>query len=393
MDALGFWIITGGLAALVALSMAVAFLRAGRSGLAPSESDVLLYKAQLAEIDRDVARGVLAEAEAEATRIEVKRRLLAADKAARDARVPRNGPRVVPGLVLIAAVLGGAFGLYATLGAPGYGDLPLAARIAASDAARATRPSQAEAEAAADLPQPDMSDLDPEFADLMQRLRGALAERPNDIEGFTLLAQNEARLGRIAQARAAQERVVALKRREASAEDWAELTELSVVAAGGYVSPEAEAAADAALVLDPALGRARYYKGLAEVQGGRPDLAFRRWDALLADSPADAPWVPLLRRELPALAELAGIPFRPEERPDFGENEEMIRNMVETLAGRLAAQGGNAEEWARLVHSLGVLGDHDRAGMIAAEALSVFAGDQEAVGMINAALDGSGERP
>ena len=393
MEDLGFWITAGGLAALVALSLALGLLRAGRRGLKAAESDILLYKSQLEEIDQDVARGVLSDADAEATRIEVKRRLLAADKAAQGAATLSQGPRVLPGVLLVVAVLGGTFGLYGALGAPSYGDLPLAARLEASDAARASRPSQAEAEATADLPQPDMSQLDPEFAELMQRLRGALAERPNDLEGFTLLARNEARIGRIAEARAAQQRVIQLKGREATAGDWSDLAEFSVVSAGGYVSPEAEAAADAALVLDPGDGRARYYKGLAEVQGGRADLGFRRWDALLADSPPDAPWVPILRRELPGLAELAGIPFRPEERPEFGENEEMIRNMVETLAGRLAAEGGNAEEWARLIHSLGVLGDHDRAGMIAAEALSVFAGDQEAVGMINAALNGSGERP
>ena len=46
-------------------------------------------------------------------------------------------------LTLIAMMLAGSLALYAQLGAPGYGDLPLEVRIAASEQARADRLSQA----------------------------------------------------------------------------------------------------------------------------------------------------------------------------------------------------------------------------------------------------------
>lgn len=393
MADLGFWMTAGGGAALVALTLALAFLRTDRQGLGGADSDILLYKSQLADIDKDVARGVLPQEEAEAARVDVKRRLLAADRAARQAGAQTAGPRAWPGAALIVVVLGGAIGLYTTIGAPSYGDLPLKQRLAALDAARSDRPGQLAAETVANLPEPDMSRLDPQFADLMERLRSTIETRPNDVEGLRLLARNEARIGRVGAARAAQEQLIAVLGGLAGAAEHAHLAELSVAAAGGYVSPEAEAAADAALEIDPKSETARYFKGLAELQGGRPDLAYDRWNALLADSPADAPFVPLIQSQLPQVAELAGIPFRGPERPNFGENEEMIRGMVNSLGNRLAEQGGTAEEWARLIHSLGVLGEHEQAGMIAAEARSVFAGNQEAVGMIDAALSGSGERP
>ena len=49
----------------------------GRRGLGGG-SDLLVYKDQLKEIDRDRASGLIGEAEAEAARLEVSRRLLAA---------------------------------------------------------------------------------------------------------------------------------------------------------------------------------------------------------------------------------------------------------------------------------------------------------------------------
>ena len=56
-----------------------------RGAEAPPDSgafDRAVYRDQLAEIDRDIARGVLSDAEAAAARLEVQRRLLAVPDAA-----------------------------------------------------------------------------------------------------------------------------------------------------------------------------------------------------------------------------------------------------------------------------------------------------------------------
>ena len=58
--------------------------------------DAAVYRDQLAEIDADRARGLIGEAEAEAARIEIARRLLATDgKARASAGAQREGGRVV----------------------------------------------------------------------------------------------------------------------------------------------------------------------------------------------------------------------------------------------------------------------------------------------------------
>ena len=108
----------------------------------------------------------------------------------------------------------------------------------------------------------------------MQQLRETVANRPDDLQGHRLLAQNEARMGNFTAAADAQQEVLRLMGDTTRAEDITDYAELLILATNGYVSPEAEAALRAALVEDDQEGRARYYIGLMMVQTGRPDIAF-----------------------------------------------------------------------------------------------------------------------
>jgi cytochrome c-type biogenesis protein CcmH len=67
------------------------------------------------------------------------------------------------------------------------------------------------------------------------------------------------------------------------------------------------------------------------------------------------------------------------------ERMDMIGSMVSSLSQRLATEGGPARDWARLISSLGVLGEWERALAIHANAVEVFADDPNAIDMINAA--------
>ena len=59
--------------------------------------------------------------------------------------------------------------------------------------------------------------------------------------------------------------------------------------------------------------------------------------------------------------------------------------MVAGLADRLANEGGPPQDWARLIRSLMVLGEEDRARAIYAEALQVFAEVPDALALIEEA--------
>ncbi len=405
MESWAFWAVAGLMTLAVAALLLLAMLR-GRTGPAAAATyDMRVYRDQLREVDRDLARGTVSEAEAERLRTEISRRLLEADRAAQGkaagARAPRGLSLVFAGLT--AAVLAGAFGLYWVLGAPGYPDLPLAARIASAEQARAARPGQDAAETAAEASRPAPPEIDPEFADLMARLREAVAERPGDLRGLALLAMNEARLGNFRAAYEAQEALIAARGDAATADDYTDLADLLIGAAGGYVSPRAEAALETALDLDPKHTAARYYYGLTFAQTGRPDLAFRLWRALLAESPPDAPWVPVIEAEMPALAAAAGERWSADEArgptaadidaaADMAPEDRaaMIRAMVDGLSDRLAIEGGPPEDWARLISALGVLGETADASAIWTEAQTIFADAPGALETVRAAAIAAG---
>lgn len=400
-----FWILSLALAAFLGIVLARPLLRGG-TGRTEAEADLQVYRDQLKEIDRDATRGVIAAAEAERARIEISRRLLDADRAGKAEDGTSRGSPVVP-LVLLAATLLGGVMLYRATGAPGYPDLPIAERVARAEAFRAERPSQAGAEAEAAAGQPEQPAPDPQYAALMERLRKAVAEKPDDLTGQRLLARNEAALGNYAAAHAAQAEVIALSGADVTATDHATLADFLILAADGYVSPEADAALARALELDPANGTARFYTGLMWAQTGRPDLAFRLWRGLLDEGPEDAPWIAPIRSQIGMLASAAGVDYTPPAAPGAGpgpdaaqvaaaadlsdaERQEMVRSMVDRLADRLAAEGGPAEDWARLVNALGVIGDTERAAAVYAEAREVFTGRDADLAMIRDAAAQAG---
>ena len=399
---MAFWIAATALALVTGLWLVAAVLR--QRGAVPepvaNSSDMAIYRDQLAEIDRDLARGQVAVPEAQRLRTEVERRLLEADRA----RALRTADGKAPvaanqGLVLAALLLSGAaLGLYLQLGAPRYPDQPQVNRLRASEALRANRPLQAAAEqAAAAGIEAAKPVLDPETADQIAQLRAATATRPDDLTGQGLLAQYEAASGNYGAAARAQARVVALKGDGVTSADQTTLANLLILAAGGLGTAEAEQALTEALRRDPANGAARYYSGLLFAQIDRPDLAYRLWRTLYEASTPDDPWMAVLPGQLDLVAEAAGVDYRvpvpavkgPDQAAVAGAADlsadarnAMIAGMVENLSGRLASEGGTAAEWAQLITAYGVLGDTEKAAAAWATAQQLFgaaSGDQAIV--------------
>ena len=405
-----FWITAALLTLILAALLLRAVMRRGAGLRSAAEADLGLYRDQLAEVERDAERGTISAAEAERSRIEISRRILDADRVLKDRGAGAvRGPLFVPAFAVLA-LLGGSFWLYRDVGAPGYPDLPIADRIERAKVLRADRPSQAEAEAKADLPA--VTPPDAKYAELMERLRTAVAANPNDLTGQQLLARNEAKLGNFSAAIAAQKKVIEIAGADATATDYATLADLSILAAGGYVSPEAEAAAGEALARDPKNGTARFFVGLMWAQTGRPDLAFDFWRALLEEGPEHAPWIAPIRDQIGMLASAAGVRYMPPPPPgapmagalkgpsaddvaaaaDMSTEDrmEMIRGMVGQLSERLYSEGGSVEEWARLISSLGVLGDTEKAKEAWDKAQVAFAGQEDALSALRAAAEQAG---
>ncbi|MCB1387860.1 MAG: c-type cytochrome biogenesis protein CcmI [Rhodobacteraceae bacterium] len=396
----------------VVVALAVLGLRRGAQVEASEpgqQREMRIYRAQLKEIERDRERGVIADDEAERLRTETARRLLDADK--RGSTALRESPASMKALALalVALVPVLATALYWREGVPGYEDMPLTARYAQAQAMRAARPGQAAMEQAweADPQHPPAPEVDPQYLSLMTQLRAALEQRPDDPRGLRLLAVNEGNIGNYAAAAAAWEHLINVQGPDAPLEDLVAMAESMALATGGMISPEAETVLERILQRDPRNGTARYYLGLMFVQTGRPDLTFRLWWGLLEDSAPDDPWVPAIRGTIEELADAAGVRYtlppvgsggRGPSAADVqaaagmtdAERQQMIGGMVEGLASRLANQGGPAEDWARLIGALAVLGQVDRARGIWSEARLVFADQPEALATVDAAARTAG---
>lgn len=406
-----FWITAGALALVAAGIIALAVRRQRGNSEHPAEYDLRVYRDQLKEVDKDLARGVIDEADATRIRTEVSRRILAADSQLK-AEQAGETTKSRGGMALIVAMgvvlIGLSFFGYWQLGAPGFQDQPLSLRVEEARARMDSRQSQAEAEA--QVPASPGPTPDADFVALMDKLRQTAAERPDDLQGQELLARNEASMGNFKAAYTAQQQIIRIKGDRASSSDYSILANMMIAAADGYVSPEAQAALRRAMEINPANNLARYYWGLMLLQNDRPDLTFKIWDQVLRQSPPDAPWVPAIRSRIMDLAWFAGVEYQMPAAPHSGDGlsgpssddmeaasemsaedrQEMIRGMVSNLAERLATEGGTPEEWARLISAYGVLGDSERALVIWEEAKGVFAENPEALAIVRAGAERAG---
>lgn len=336
--------------------------------------NLAVYRDQLAEIDRDLGRGLLAAEEAEAARAEIGRRILALQPAE-----PRTESSRKPLMAAVIAVLllpVAALALYGRLGSPSLPDQPFAERR--------DRAATKSAENAGSI---DMQEA-------LAKLRAHLKTRPDDLPGWLLLARSELGLGRFEDAVEAYRRAAELSGyRSDISGDWGEA---QVLAAGGTVTAAARQAFEAGLGDPETAPRSRYYLGLALMQQGDAPGALQAWVDLQADSPIDAEWLPLLRQRIAEAAAAQGIdpasqgsreagrpavaaaPARPEAggmpsqetvtaaaqaaadaSPE--QRRAMIDAMVERLAARLEQQPDDAEGWARLARSYIVLQQPDKA--------------------------------
>jgi cytochrome c-type biogenesis protein CcmH len=332
-------------------------------------SEAAVYKDQLAEIDRDVSAGLIDVPEAQAARVEISRRLLAAADNQRD-RLSGSNIRLrrVAAVIALVGLPVVAVAFYYPLGSPRLGDFPLAQRARTP---AATQP------------------LDSLVAQVEQHLE----KNPTDGRGWNVLAPVLARLGRYDDAVRAFRNSITYN--GDSAERRADLGEALVAAAGGVVTAEAKAEFERAIALNADEVKANYFLGVAAEQDGRSAEAASIWRAMLARAPANAPWRPLVQA---ALVRVDGSPApAPSDEAvaaakDMNETDRsaMIRGMVDRLATRLKQNGDDVEGWLRLVKAYMVMGDTDKAKGALADARQAVAKDPERLRQLNEGLKNLG---
>jgi cytochrome c-type biogenesis protein CcmH len=390
------WALLAGLALAVVAALIWPLIRDAST---PDDGprDVMVLKDQLAEIDRDLARGVINATEADALKLEIQRRLLTAARRPALA-VWREGAGLRSALTALLAVAVPlfAFAIYMNLGAPTL-------KPTVSQASNASQPSA----------------QDPEMAGLVDQLAERLAGDPNNIEGWTLLARSYRQMERYEDALQAYKHVVSLQPKDA--EPYANYGEMLMTVANGNISPEAEQAFMAALQRDRNDPRSRFYVGLAAAQNGDAKTAIAIWRDLTAGAPQDAPWLEMVRGQMFQVAQSAAVmpmnvepkhpldlkpvsgkPVAPAPKvtaatpppqpsavqpgdpdditsPDVSaikeqfsdENLAQIQAMVGSLAGRLENEPGDYNGWMMLGRSYMVLRNSDGAKKAFEKAMSL----------------------
>ncbi|MCL6556585.1 MAG: c-type cytochrome biogenesis protein CcmI [Burkholderiales bacterium] len=260
-----FLLAAGLLALLAVLFVVLPLLRGQRLSLPHDAANVAVYRDELAELEADREAGTLSQADYEAARRELERRLLQdiTGEGKPAALFPR-WPAVLLALFLPLA----AASLYWRLGEP--------AAITAPRLTGLTPTQQVQA--------------------LLPALEKHLKEAPEDATGWRMLAKAYMALERYPEAAAAMERAAKLLPRDAQV--LADQADALAMAQGQRLAGRPQALLARALELDPDNGKALYLAGYAALEAGDRETAARHWKRLLARLPADSEDAATVRQQL-----------------------------------------------------------------------------------------------
>ena len=327
-----------------------------------------VYRDQLVEVESDRARGLIGEAEAEAARIEIARRLIAADGKESAPDSTNGGFPAKAAMIVVAVMLPvAALALYLAYGSPRLPDQPLAVRL--QDPAN-----------------------EQNLAALVARVEARLRAHPEEGEGWEVIApvyMGWRRFGDAAQAYAQAIRLLGPSAQRLSGQGQA-----LVLKNDGVVTEEARKALEQALALDPTLLEPRILIAIAKEQDGHYAAAVEDWRAL-RDKRENAAWREMVEKRIEAAeAHLNGTPpadpgpsqadIATIERMAPAERQAMVEQMVQGLATRLAQEGDDLPGWLKLVRAYSVLDRKEDAAKALARAKSQFSGNTQAIEQLDA---------
>src|SRR5258705_5172116 len=220
---IGLAIALVGLTSLALAILLVPLLLRRHADASRETYNLAVYRDQLAEIERDLGRGLLSPEQAEMARTEIGRRILALPSAPSAAASVSSAPFAIATIAVLLLPFA-AWLVYARLGSPGLPDQPFAERAAAAKAVAG-----------------GVQHLDLNKA--IAKIRAHLQDHPEDLTGWLLLARTEVSLGQYAEAVETYRHAADLSGHRAGImDDWGEAQDL---AANGAVTPQEREASEA----------------------------------------------------------------------------------------------------------------------------------------------------
>ena len=318
------WLIFTGMTAAAVAVLLVPFLRkSSRIQNSDADFNLAVYRDQLQELERDQGRGLIGAAEADAARNEISRRLLQVAKPETFA----TGNRYALLAVLLVPLV--ALPIYAKYGSPRLPDVPLQERLKGAIANQ-------------------------DFEALVATVEAHLAEAPNDIEGWKVLAPAYKREQRWGDAADAYANILQLA--PPTAEAIADYGEMLVFANEGMVTSDAERAFAEALKLDAKNDRATFYYDMALKQEGKAPASS---DEQIASGQAKAP---ALSDEQMAAGQAMSAQ----------DQTAMIAGMMDGLEQKLGNNSRDLEGWKRLIRARRISNEIDKAKVSLDLAMNIF---------------------
>ena len=236
-------------------------------------SNLSVLRDQHSELESDRANGVLSPEQYEAARAELERRVLEeTDSADQPKAESRTG-------AWMAALLGAglpiaALALYVVLGTP----------VALLPDAPATRSATQQRMAPQDIEA------------MIERVKERLAARPDDVEGWRVLARTYAALGRLDEALPAYERATRLAPDDADM--LADHADALAASQNRSLEGRPEALVERALRADPLQWKANALAGTLAFQRGQFAKAVEHWEHVKRALPADSPMMASIESSL-----------------------------------------------------------------------------------------------
>jgi cytochrome c-type biogenesis protein CcmH len=349
------WLIFAGMTAAVMALLAQPFLRPRKAPL-DQDFERVIYRDQLAEVERDQERGLIGPEEADAARNEISRRLLHTA----EGRSPKTSASAKAALVSILLVPAIAIPVYLKYGNPERADVPLQERLAHAIENK-------------------------DFDAMIVTVERHLAAKPDDLQGWRVLANGYREQKRWLDAANALANILRIDGQKP--DTLAAYGEMLIFANEGMVTATAHKAFLDALKLDPKLPIARFFDAVALKQEGKLDEGKARLAAMLADAEANSPYRPMVEAELKSL-DSAKAPMLTKEQMAQGQamapadQKQMIAGMIDGLEQRLGTDGKDLPGWLRLIRARQVNQQSDKAKSSLTLARNIFRDDPASLGQL-----------
>lgn len=353
-----FWFFAILLTIAATLIVLLPLTRSSKGFLSAGKNDLEVYRDQLREVDADLARGMIDEASAEQARIEISRRILAAEKASDDSASiyeRRSGHILSFAAVLCVPLI--AWGVYPFFGKPDMPSMPLSSRLQSAAGQNSVE-------------------------ELIARAEAHLAQNPNDARGWDVLAPIYLRLGRAADAANAYRAAIRIDGENVARNLG--LGEALITISGGTITAEAETFFQKAAKLAPDNIGPQFYLAQGELQDGRAEAAVTRLQTFLKKPNVDASTraqveelIARLRSQPQTLPGPTSEEIEAASQLSAEDQQAMIEGMVERLDARLRENGADLDGWKRLLRSYLIIDRREAANDALKRGLSALKGEEQ----------------